>query len=212
MKYDPDSHHRHSIRLRNYDYANVGAYFITVCCQNRINRFGEIVNTVGAGSACPIMKPDSQTHNGPPMHNGSQTQTHNGPHIAKRMATGQADPAPTVTANTVNLNEFGKIVDVEWNNLTIKYPNVNIGEYIIMPNHFHGIIEITEQTVTIGNIIGYFKYKTTKMINLPEKLWQRNYWEHIIRDEKEYARIAKYIRDNPISWGRKRLNEILPQT
>jgi REP element-mobilizing transposase RayT len=121
-------------------------------------------------------------------------------------------PAPTVTANMVDLNEFGKIVDAEWKNLTIKYPNVNIGEYIIMPNHFHGIIEITERTVTIGNIIGYFKYKTTKMINLPEKLWQRNYWEHIIRDETEYAKIVEYIRDNPNLWGKKCLNEILPQT
>ena len=199
MKYNPDLHHRHSIRLQNYDYANIGAYFITICCQNRINHFGNInVNAnVGAGSACPIAKPNSQT----------QTNLH----IAKRMV-GQANPAPTVTANMVDLNEFGKIVDAEWKNLTIKYPNVNIGEYIIMPNHFHGIIEITERTVTIGNIIGYFKHKTTKMINLPEKLWQRNYWEHIIRDETEYIKIVEYIRNNPNLRGKKCLNEILPQT
>jgi REP element-mobilizing transposase RayT len=162
MKYNPDLHHRHSIRLRGYDYANAGAYFVTICCQNRINRFGEIVNNAGRGAV-----------------------------------------------NTMNLNGFGKIVDAEWQNLTTKYPNVNIGEYIIMPNHFHGIIEITERTVMIGNIIGYLKYKTTKMINLPEKLWQRNYWEHIIRSETEYARIAKYIRNNPVLWGRKCLGEIL---
>jgi REP element-mobilizing transposase RayT len=110
----------------------------------------------------------------------------------------------------MNLNEFGKIVDAEWQNLKTKYPNVNIGEYIIMPNHFHGIIEMTERTITVGNIIGYFKYKTTKMINLPEKLWQRNYWEHIIRSETEYAKIAEYIRNNPVLWGRKCLGEILP--
>jgi REP element-mobilizing transposase RayT len=207
MKYNPDLHHRHSIRLRNYDYANEGAYFVTICCQNRINRFGEIVNNadnmVGAGSACPIVK-----HGLP---------TRNDLYIAKRGAgqkldaTGQADPAPTVnTVYTMNLNGFGKIVDAEWQNLTTKYPNVNIGEYIVMPNHFHGIIEITERTVAIGNIIGYFKYKTTKMIDLPEKLWQRNYWEHIIRSEADYARIAEYIRNNPVLWGKKHLGEILP--
>jgi hypothetical protein len=64
-----------------------------------------------------------------------------------------------------------------------KYPNVNLGEYI-----------------------GYFKYKTTKMINLPEKLWQRNYHEHIIRNEIEYAKIANYIENNPISWEKDCFN------
>ena len=111
MKYNPDLHHRRSIRLRNHDYANAGAYFITICCQNHISRFGKIV---AAGSACP-------------------------------------------NENTMSLNEFGKIVDAEWKNLTIKYPNVKIGEYVIMPNHFHGIIEIAERGVNIGNIIGFFK-------------------------------------------------------
>jgi hypothetical protein len=87
VKYNPDLHHRHSIRLRNYDYANAGAYFVTICCQDRINRFGEITNNandtiiVGAGSACPIAIAKHDLH------------------IAKRDATGQkwnagqADPA-----------------------------------------------------------------------------------------------------------------------
>ncbi|MDR0517822.1 MAG: transposase [Fibromonadaceae bacterium] len=122
--------------------------------------------------------------------------------------TGQADPAPTMERGLpkMDLNGFGKIVDAEWQNLTIKYPNVNLGEYIIMPNHFHGIIEITKRSVAVGDIIGYFKYKTTKMINLPEKLWQRNYHEHIIRNEIEYAKIANYIENNPISWEKDCFN------
>jgi hypothetical protein len=60
MKYNLDLHHRHSIRLQNYDYADTGAYFITMCCQNRVNRFGEIVNNinnVGAGSCLPHYEP-----------------------------------------------------------------------------------------------------------------------------------------------------------
>ena len=160
------------------------------------------------------MKPDLPTQNdlhianpGFPVQRGKTCEQWR--QRGQQWQKGQADPAPT--GNTMNLNALGKIVDAEWKNLTIKYPNVNIGEYIIMPDHFHGIIEITERTVTIGNIIGYFKYKTTKMINLPEKLWQRNYWEHIIRGETEYTRIVEYIRNNPILWGKKHLNEILPQ-
>jgi REP element-mobilizing transposase RayT len=197
--------------LRDYDYANAGAYFVTICCQDRVNRFGKItnnaknVNAVGAGSACPIAiaKHDLRMRND--LHiveRGAETERY--------AESGQADPAPTNTIDTMNLNEFGKIVDAEWQNLITKYPNVNIGEYIIMPNHFHGIIKITERRVAVGNIIGYFKYRTTKMINLPEKLWQRNYWEHIIRSEAEYTKIAEYIRNNPVLWGKKCLGEILP--
>ncbi len=234
MKYNPDLHHRHSIRLQDYDYANAGAYFVTICCQNRINRFGEIVNnannmdmdthTVGAGFACPIMQPDCpivqpdcpimqpdcpiMQPDCPIMQPGAHSQNEQWGQPGQPEQPGQADPAPT--RHMVNLNEFGKIVDEQWQNLTTKYPNINIGEYIIMPNHFHGIIEITERTVAIGNIIGYFKFKTTKMINLPEKLWQRNYWEHIIRNKAEHSRIAEYIRNNPILRGKKCLTEILP--
>jgi len=96
MKYNPDLHHRHSIRLQNYDYANIGAYFVTVCCQNRINHFGEIVNNannvVGAGSACPIVKPCMQMR--------TNLQQGHDLHIAKpnlqmrtNLQQGQADPA-----------------------------------------------------------------------------------------------------------------------
>jgi REP element-mobilizing transposase RayT len=56
------------------------------------------------------------------------------------------------------------------------------------------------QPPTLGNIIGYFKYHTTKKINLLEKLWQRNYYEHIIRDEQSYQTIADYIIHNPEKW------------
>ncbi|MDR1812085.1 MAG: hypothetical protein LBQ87_04610 [Candidatus Fibromonas sp.] len=143
----------------------------------------------------------------------------------------------------MNLNDFGKIVDAEWQNLMFKYKNVKLGEYIVMPNHFHGIIEITGRVetgrvekgegradpaptggdiadtggdiaggditggdITVGNIIAYFKYMTTKKINLPVKLWQRNYYEHIIRNEIEYANIEKYIRNNPIITYRRRIS------
>ena len=58
---------------------------------------------------------------------------------------------------------------------------------------------------TLGNIIAYFKYQTTKRVNLPHKLWQRNYYEHIIRNEEDFQRIAEYIQTNPLHWRRDEL-------
>ncbi|GHV14047.1 hypothetical protein FACS1894169_02230 [Bacteroidia bacterium] len=115
------------------------------------------------------------------------------------------------------LNEAGTIINDEWQYLKTKYPHIELHEYIIMPNHFHGIIEIVgagfarphnEQAIrgqanpapTVGNIIGYFKYQTIKKINLSIKLWQRNYYEHIIRNEQTYGKIVEYILNNPYNW------------
>nr|WP_306806155.1 transposase [Parabacteroides merdae] len=97
-----------------------------------------------------------------------------------------------------------------------KYPNIECCEYVIMPNHFHAIIKIDRDAfrageprpyvVTLGHIVGYFKYQSTKMINLHgQKLWQRNYYEHIIQDEKAYHNISNYILNNPAQWAYDRL-------
>ena len=88
MKYNPDIHHRCSIRLRNYDYSRAGAYFVTICTQNKECLFGEIQDGV--------------------------------------MAT----------------NEAGSIVAQRWSRLTDKFTSVIIDEYVVMPNHFHGIIAL----------------------------------------------------------------------
>jgi REP element-mobilizing transposase RayT len=111
------------------------------------------------------------------------------------------------------LSGVGKIIDCEWHNLTKKYPHISLNEYIIMPNHFHGIMVIkgraepgwadsgrADPAPTVGGIIAYFKYQTTKRADLPWKLWQRNYYEHIIRNEDDYRRIAEYIQTNPLHW------------
>ncbi|MDR1937631.1 MAG: hypothetical protein LBQ73_03910 [Tannerellaceae bacterium] len=170
--FNPNLHHRRSIRLKGYDYSQAGMYFITICCQDRSCRFGAIEN------------------------------------------------------GEMILNDMGKLIEEEWQYLKIKYPHIELHEYVIMPNHFHAIVEIvgagsarpkmeTEKETkppipseagranpapTIGNIIGFFKYQTTKKINLPVKLWQRNYYEHIIRNEQSYQNISNYIINNPAKW------------
>jgi putative transposase len=123
----------------------------------------------------------------------------------------------------MRLNEWGRIARAEWLKTPAIRPEIELDEYQIMPNHMHAIIHIVEQdngfvgairrvapTTTlpagsIGAIIGQYKSITSKRINRTRRtpgapIWQRNYHDHIIRDERELARIRKYIRNNPLRW------------
>ncbi|MCZ8331994.1 MAG: hypothetical protein O9282_11840 [Flavobacterium sp.] len=195
-KYNPDSHNRKSIRLSGYNYAQEGLYFITLCVQDRENIFGSISNGI------------------------------------------------------LTLNTIGKIAQKEWLNTIEVRDNVELHEFIIMPNHIHGIVEITKDksktednigfkspTQTIGAIVRGYKIATIKQIKeyiahidskseyskgelqfaptaptaptaqtintikiLDYKIWQRNYYEHIIKDEPAYQNISNYILTNPEKW------------
>ena len=113
------------------------------------------------------------------------------------------------------LNDVGIMVKNEWLKLKNRYQNLDLHEYIVMPNHFHGIIQIVAngqkiRTPTVGDMIGAFKsLVTNKYIRNVKhnnwqrfngKLWQRNYYEHIVRDEKSFLQIAQYIETNPLKW------------
>jgi REP element-mobilizing transposase RayT len=108
-------------------------------------------------------------------------------------------------------------VENEWEHTEMIRPNVQIDTFMVMPNHLHGIFivgaihESPLQTFhspsqTIGAIVRGFKSATTKQINQMRKMigfpiWQRNYYEHIIRNDDELNRIREYIINNPINWG-----------
>ena len=110
------------------------------------------------------------------------------------------------------LNSAGEMIKRVWLDLDKKFNFIKLHNYIVMPNHFHAIIEITnsKNSTHIGNIIGAFKsistneyIKGVKNYNwLPfyKRLWQKNYYEHIIRDEKSYFYILDYIKNNPLKW------------
>ncbi|GHV57144.1 hypothetical protein FACS1894182_05260 [Bacteroidia bacterium] len=191
--YHPDLHHRRSIRLPDYDYSQQGLYFVTICVQDRECLFGDI------------------------------------------------------DKEEMRLNEIGKIVRNEWLKTAELRPNVKLHEFVVMPNHFHAILEITEkingnyvlpenagnaafvgagralplpqqpnqrtnelpntrfQNIgknTLSSIIGSFKSAVTRNIHILgyDFSWQRNLWEHIIRDTNDHARIAEYINNNPANW------------
>ncbi|MBN2424996.1 MAG: transposase [Calditrichaceae bacterium] len=116
----------------------------------------------------------------------------------------------------MKLNDTGRMIYVAWEWLAKQYHYVELDAWTVMPNHLHGIIIIrdrrggsrtapTMKRKPIGRLIGAFKTVSTKHLNQLHntpgaKLWQRNYHEHIIRNEHELNRIRKYIRDNPLKW------------
>ena len=174
MRYNPHKHHRRSIRLKGYDYAQPGWYFITICTQNRVMIFGDVVD-------------------------GKMT-----------------------------LNPAGRVVEKLWQEITIHYPDVYLDQFIVMPNHIHGIIHIIDNQKcvgvqnfeplrqsqktnqfqkiiprSIGAIIRGFKTGVTKWYRKNTEIhivWQRNYYEQIIRDENDLYRIRQYIIKNSKKW------------
>ncbi len=119
-----------------------------------------------------------------------------------------------------------------WQDLPARFPSVELDTFVIMPNHIHGIIIImgasrpnvfvgarlalpkggaASSAPTLGHIICAFKSISTIQVNRllsrsGKRLWQRNYYEHIIRNEREFDRICRYIEENPREWGRDREN------
>ncbi|MDA8084377.1 MAG: hypothetical protein M0024_12040 [Nitrospiraceae bacterium] len=203
MIYDAALRHRRSVRLKGFDYTREGAYFVTICIQGRECILGDIAD------------------------------------------------------GEMGLNEYGRIVAGEWLRTAVVRTTVDLDAYVVMPNHFHGIMVIndihpisvvgarrclapfggTEPGISgngedgetnegratggnrathrvaptvaagsVGSIIGQFKSITTKRINRLRNVsgvpvWQRNYYERIIRNEKELDRIRDYIINNPSRWS-----------
>ena len=129
--------------------------------------------------------------------------TDNRKHILSKICVGDGFPVPQLT-------KTGQIVDDYLKNINLKYSCVTVSDSVIMPNHIHLLLFIDNNgtgnpSPTVGNIIGWFKYNTTKSVNeeyksAGNKLWQRSYYDHIIRDEKDYMEKRNYILTNPSKW------------
>ena len=166
-QYDPEKHHRRSIRLRGWDYTGAGAYFVTICTQ---------------GGECLL-----------------------------------DDPA------------LRGIVERIWQGLPNRFPSIILDEFVVMPNHVHFVVwlnppndagvgaqfncaptigvrfRMDKQRPALGQIVRTFKALVTRGIHQLQPdiafAWQRNYYEHIIRNERELYAIRQYIRDNPLHWA-----------
>jgi putative transposase len=149
-------------RLKYYDYANNGYYFVTICTKNRFPAFGEVVD--------------------------------------KKMI----------------YNRVAHIVENCWLDLPRHYKNCQLDEFVIMPDHFHGIIMIGDDcfentqgngykpfpTHNLSEIIRGFKTFSSKRINKEEIpfQWQKSFYDHIIRNDKSLCNIRQYIYENPMRW------------
>ena len=117
------------------------------------------------------------------------------------------------------LNDAGCIADECWLEITNHFPNVVLREFVVMPNHIHGIVELKTEfaaavganyhsplrspSKTIGSIVHGYKIGVTKWIRHntdARNVWQRNYYEHVIRNHVECQRLSKYIMNNPQRW------------
>lgn len=148
-------------RLPHYDYSAAGAYFITVCTQNRQHTLGHVV---GGG---------------------------------------------VLDAPYVRLSEYGTIAQQTLLEMASFYEDISVDEYVVMPNHVHFILMIHEnggssRTPTPTNaripaFLSTWKRLTNRKANFP--IWQRSYYDHVIRNEADYLRIRQYISDNPAHWA-----------
>ena len=183
MKYNPEIHHRRSVRLKNYDYSQAGAYFITICTQNRECLFGEIIDAkMGLNEYGTIAK------------NEWVKLTHRYPNI--ELDVFQIMP-----------NHMHGIIALVGATLAVAQNDSVAQNEMIVGNDIRAGAS-PAPTKTVGDIIGAYKslvangcldiFKTKN--ETMGKLWQRNYHEHIIRDEQSYHRISEYIINNPENW------------
>lgn len=109
-------------------------------------------------------------------------------------------------------NLLGRIAEEMIEQVMIRYPSVSVDKYVIMPDHIHLLLRIEgtgNPSPTLGNVIGWYKYQTTKRINQTDatqglQVFQRSYYDHVIRNQQDYDSVWEYIENNPRKWAMKK--------
>ncbi|MDQ0970044.1 putative transposase [Flavobacterium sp. W4I14] len=181
MKYNPLIHHRRSIRLRGYDYAKAGAYFITICCEDRLHRFGKVS--------------DNKM-----ILNQSGTIAYNEwINLADRFSNFELDVFQVMPNHVHGIMVFSDISSF----------STAVEATLAVAQEEDELNRATARVApTISDIVGAYKSIVSNAClqlfkshdKIMGKLWQRNYYEHIIRDERAYNNISNYIINNPSKW------------
>ncbi len=116
----------------------------------------------------------------------------------------------SISNDLMELSDAGKMIKKQWMLMTQRYFVLNLHEFVVMPNHFHAIIELNESIIKLSEIIGAFKSITTneyikgvKLNNwkkFDKKFWQRSFYDKIIRDDNFHQKVVEYINYNPAKW------------
>ncbi len=229
-RYNPNIHHRKSIRLKGYDYSRKGLYFVTICCKNRASLFGKIesgemfLNDAGKMIEKWYFElenkfPDIKCHEMIVMPNHIHFIVENTGDIAAVQAN--LNIRPEYEDLRANLSVHPDNDNVR-SNLSVRPDDIGQTHNNIGQTHRSAPTETSEQIFgehigsPLHRVIQWFKTMTTNeyirgVKNLgwepfDKNLWQRNYWEHIIRNENSYQNISNYIINNPSKWNEDVLN------
>ena len=232
MNHNPQRHHRRSIRLKGYDYAQACAYFVTICAQDRECLFGEIIDAnmrLSDGGLMVEREWDALPDRFPsvqldalvimPNHiHGIIVLAPDGPndHTAESATTaGQTmtTVGQTMTTAGQTMTTVGQTMTTVGQTMTTVDQSVGAPLVGALPGRglgAHKGCPYNSQSDTLGEIVGAFKSLTTVVYTrgvrqsgwpgFRGRLWQRNYYEHIIRSETELDRISEYIASNPARW------------
>jgi putative transposase len=113
----------------------------------------------------------------------------------------------TIVDNEVQLNDLGRAVETAWSDLPGDYDRVTLDQFVVMPNHVHGILVLDEGCrAALSEVVRGFKSFSAAKVNVARatrgaSLWQRGYYEHVIRDDGDLGRIREYIANNPAQWA-----------
>ena len=225
---------RNSYRLKYFDYTSHGAYFITITAKNHQRIFSKIINSAQTTEKSSSGSPKNTV--GHKLSNSAKAE------IAKKSSSGspksivghkhtkstkaeiakkveippsgnvRVELASTLKPKTI-LTPLGQILSEEWLNLPNYFKNIFIDEFVIMPNHIHGIIFIQNHfdkaEINLSQIIQslksrtstrYLKYVKENNLGKMGQIWKRSYYDRVIRDEDALYEIRTYIRFNPMKW------------
>ena len=208
MSYDPDIHHRRSIRLKDYDYSLRGLYFVTICTHDHIPRFGDVVEGAmilnSAGQMIERLYKECEHHFNNlrcldyvvmPNHFHCIFQ------IIETASPKSHQQVPSVGAGFARPNPIDAVSPVGADLCVCpKTPASSLGGHAGPP--LHKIIQWFK-TMTTNEYIRGVKNRVFPPFHV--RLWQRNYYEHIIRTQHSYDEIVEYIRNNPMQWYNDKL-------
>lgn len=204
MPYNPTIHHRRSIRLKGYDYSQSGLYFVTICVQNRECLFGKTADGEmvldNAGKMIEKWCAELPNKFSDIMLDEFVIMPNHFHAIIVNTGIGGGDVGADLRVCPDDVNNVCPDESNKHNNNISGERNVS-GEHNILGEHagspLHRVVQWFKTMTTNEYIRGV---KTLNWQPFNKKLWQRNYWEHIIRNDESYQRIANYIINNPAHW------------